>query len=70
MTKNTVTDDEREVLIQMHGEHMQAAYARYESSSNFADRGDADFHMRVMADLVRGRSAAQVASMEAERGLV
>jgi len=64
-----MTDAERESLITFHGFQMQAAYARYEASSNFADRGDADYHMRAMTALVKARSANQVTRMEVERGL-
>lgn len=64
-----LTDDEREAAIVRAGDAMQAAMARYDASSNFADRGDADRARLIMENLINGRSAAQVARMEQERAL-
>jgi hypothetical protein len=64
-----MTDTERESEIARLTQEMEAAYAIWESDGCFAARGDADRLMRQRDDLVRGRSAAQVAQMEAERGL-
>lgn len=48
---------------------MERAYARFEASGCFGDRGEAD-RWRVLRDAaVKARSPAQVARMEAERGL-
>ena len=65
----TFTDDDREQAIVRAGNAMKAAFARYEGSSNFADRGDADRARLIMENLINGRSAAQVARMEQERAL-
>lgn len=66
----TFTDDDREQAIVRAGNAMKAAFARYEGSSNFADLGDAHRARMSMESLIRGRSAAQVARMEADRELV
>jgi hypothetical protein len=65
-----MTDEAREAEIARLTQEMEAAYAIWQSDGCFAARGDADRLMRERDDLVRGRSAAQVAQMEAERGLV
>ena len=64
-----MTDDTREAEIARLTAEMEAAYAIWQSDGCFAARGDADRLMRQQDDLVRGRSAEQVARMEAERGL-
>ena len=66
----TFTDDDREQAIVRAGNAMKAAFARYEGSSNFADLGDAHRARMSMENLINGRSAAQVARMEADRELV
>lgn len=66
----TFTDDDREQAIVRAGNAMKAAFARYEGSSNFADLGDAHRARMSMESLIRGRSAAQVTRMEADRELV
>lgn len=65
-----MTDTERESEIARLTQEMEAAYAIWQSDGCFAARGDADRLMRQRDDLVRGRSAEQVARMERERGLV
>ena len=64
-----MTDTQRESEIARLSAEMEAAYAIWQSDGCFAARGDADRLMRQRDDLVRGRSAEQVARMEAERGL-
>ena len=64
-----MTDTDREAEIARLSAEMEVAYAVWQSDGCFAARGDADRLMRERDDLVRGRSAAQVAQMEAERGL-
>jgi hypothetical protein len=63
------TDAEREHAIVLLGQQMQAAYARYEASGCFSDLGEAHSKRMLMEALIRGRSASQVARMEAARGL-
>ena len=65
-----MTDTDREAEITRLSAEMEAAYAIWQSDGCFAARGDADRLMRERDDLVRGRSAEQVARMEQERGLV
>lgn len=59
-------DLQREVAIQQAGREIEAAMARYAESGNFADRGEADAARLRMQGLIAGRSAEQVARMEAE----
>ena len=65
-----MTDEAREAEIARLSAEMEAAFAIWQSDGCFAARGDADRLMRQRDDLVRGRSAEQVARMERERGLV
>ena len=65
-----MTDEAREAEIARLSAEMEAAYAIWERDGCFAARGDAVRLMRERDDLVRGRSAEQVARMERERGLV
>ena len=62
-------DADLEQHIRECGQEMQAAYARYEADSEIASLGDAHYWRNAMEQAIRGRSAAQVAQMEAERGL-
>lgn len=64
-----MTDTERERHIADCGKLMQAAMARYQQSSDLADLGDAHHWRMAMEEAIKGRSAAQVARMEQERGL-
>lgn len=69
MQTQPLTDEEREDHIRDCTRLMEAAYERYEDSSNLADRGEAD-HWRILRDeAVKGRSAGMVAKLERERGL-
>ena len=61
--------DELERHIKDCGTLMQQAYARYEVSSCFSDRGDADRWQLAMTRAIASRSPAQVAAMELARGL-
>ena len=65
-----MTDTAREDEIARLSAEMEAAYAVWQSDSCFAAKDRADSLMRQRDDLVRGRSAEQVARMERERGLV
>ena len=60
---------ELECHIKDCGTLMQQAYARYEVSSCFSDRGEADRWQLAMTRAIASRSPQQVAAMEAERGL-
>ena len=65
------TDDEREEAIRRAGRAMESWFNRYEASGK-KDTGALAQAVRCqghMATLIRGRSAAQVARMERERGL-
>ena len=64
-----MTDTDREAEIARLSAEIEAAYAVWQSDGCFAARDDADRLMKQRDDLVRGRGAAQVARMEAERGL-
>jgi hypothetical protein len=64
-----LSDEEREDHIASCTYLMEQAYARYRESGNFADRGEATRWMLMRNEAVKGRSARQVARMEAERGL-
>ncbi len=64
-----MTDSEREAEIARLSAEMEAAWTTWERDGRFAARGEADRLMRLRDDLVRGRSAEQIARMEAERGL-
>ena len=64
-----MTDSERELHIKDMGDKLNAAYAQYEVTSCFADKGSAlGFKCRMEAAISQ-RSAAQVARMECARGL-
>ena len=62
--------DELERHIKDCGTLMQKAYARYEVSSCFSDRGEADRWKLAMTRAIASRSPEQVLALEAERGLV
>jgi hypothetical protein len=61
--------EELESHIESCGLLMLAAYARYEASGCFSDKGDADRWMRTQAEAIKARSPAQVAQLEQERGI-
>jgi hypothetical protein len=64
-----MTDNELSSHIASCGYLMEQAYARYEESSCFTDRAEADRWRLMMEDAIRGRSAAQVTRMEVSKGL-
>ena len=65
-----MTDTDREAEIARLSAEMEAAFAVWQSDGCFAAKDRADALMRQRDDLVRGRSAEQIARMEHERGLV
>jgi len=65
-----MTADQLERHIKDCGDLMSDAYARFEVSGLFSDRGDADRWQMAMARAIAARSPAQVATLEMERGLV
>ncbi|MHB1201473.1 MAG: hypothetical protein ACYCZ6_18360 [Polaromonas sp.] len=65
-----ITTQEIEIHIKQCGQLMQDAYARYEVSGDFSERGEADAWRMTMERAIALRSPAVVASMEAERGIV
>jgi hypothetical protein len=67
--RDQISDEERERLIRRAGRMMRLSMARYERSGCFSDRGLADYWLLTMQADIRARSPAQVARMEAERGL-
>lgn len=66
---HSMSDDEREAAIKLAGEMVERHMDRYAESGCFSDRGNADRARLAMEALIRGRSAAQVAKLEAELGL-
>lgn len=67
--RDRLSAEEREDHIRDCTRLMEEAYERYERDGFIADRGDADYWMRLRDEAIRGRSAAQVARLEKERGL-
>jgi hypothetical protein len=65
----SLSDDERESHIRDCAWLMEDAMRRWHESGCFSHRGDADRWRLLMEEAIRGRSAAQVTRMEAERGL-
>lgn len=64
-----MTDSQRETHIKSLGDKLNAAHAQYEVSHCFADKGEALGIKCRMEAAIAARSPAQVARMEAERGL-
>lgn len=64
-----MSDGEREIRIGQHSSLMLHFMAEWDAHGNFDDRGHAERHLMLMADLIRDRSPEQVARMERERGL-
>ena len=64
-----MTSLERETQIRQAGVLMMAAYARYEASGCFSDRGEADAHRLKMEAAIAQRRPTEVAAMESDRGL-
>jgi hypothetical protein len=65
----SLSDDERESHIRDCAWLMEDAMRRWHETSDFGYRGEADRWRLLMEEAIRGRSPAQVARMEAERGL-
>jgi hypothetical protein len=64
-----VSDQERELHIKQCAWLMEDAMRRFHESGCFTHRGEASRWRLLMEEAIRGRSPAQVARMEAERGL-
>lgn len=64
-----LTDAGREEAIQLAGRLFLRYWAKWEATSDFQYRGDADRALRLQNLLIAGRSAEQVRRMEIERGL-
>jgi hypothetical protein len=62
-------DLKRELRIQALGLRMLSAYARYEATGCFSDRGEADGLRIEMEREISSRSQTQVESMALARGL-
>lgn len=66
---HAMSDEEREKHIASCGYLMEDAWRRYCETGCFSHRGEADRWRLLMEEAIRGRSAAQVARLERERGL-
>ena len=64
-----MNDQEREEAISDMGLLMTSAYARYELTGCFSDKGQADGYRIAMERLIGQRSGHQVQRMELARGL-
>lgn len=64
-----LSDEVREAAIKRAGAAMQKHYAEWVASGCFAAKGSADRAMQLMYRLIKGRSQAQIARMQQERGL-
>lgn len=67
--RHSLTDAERERHIKHCGELMELAMQRWYETGDFGHRGEADRWRILMEEAIKSRSPAQVARMEAERGL-
>jgi hypothetical protein len=65
----SLTDEERERHIRSCGILMEAAMRSWSETGDFTYRGEADRWKLLMQEAIKGRSPAQVAKMERERGL-
>jgi len=65
----SAVDQEREWLIQVEGLMVQVEMSVWARSGNFDAHASATRHKDRMVELIKGRSPAVVARMEAERGL-
>ena len=65
-----MTDQQREQSISDMGLLMTSAYARYELTHCFSDKGRSDSYRIAMERLIGQRSLAQIEQMELDRGLV
>lgn len=62
-------DQEREWLIQVEGLMLQVEMSVWSRTGNFDAHASATRHQARMVELIKGRSPAVVARLEAERGL-
>lgn len=62
-------DQEREWLIQVEGLMLQVEMSVWNRTGNFDAHAAATRHCARQSELIKGRSPAVVARMEAERGL-
>lgn len=65
-----LTDEAREQAIVRAGKAVEKHMATWERDHCFAARGDADRALRLMEQLIAGRSAEMVARLARERGLL
>ncbi len=65
----SAVDQEREWLIQVEGLMLQVEMSVWNRTGNFDAHASATRHQTRMVELIKGRSPAVVARMEAERGL-
>ncbi len=70
VAQNTLTNDQREAAIALAGRAIERHMTTYKQTNCFDALGMADRARMSMETLIKGRSAAQVARMEADRGLV
>ncbi|CAN7365898.1 hypothetical protein LJR074_002161 [Acidovorax sp. LjRoot74] len=63
-------DHERELLIKIEGLQLELQMSIWTRTGDFGAHGAATRHQARMVELIKGRSPAVVARMEAERGLV
>lgn len=64
-----MTDEEREAAAYRAGVAMQAWYSQYQQTGNPSHLDRAYHHLGQMRALLAGRSKAQIARMEQERGI-
>jgi hypothetical protein len=64
-----LSDEQREAAIERASKALCAAHERVMAGGGFEAAGDRERALALFYALVRGRSAAQVARMERERGL-
>lgn len=62
-------DHERELLIKIEGLQLELQMSIWARTGDFGAHGAATRHQARMLELIKGRSPAVVARMEAERGL-
>lgn len=65
----SAVDQEREWLIQVEGLMLQVEMSVWARTGNFDAHAAASRHCARQSELIKGRSPAVVARMEAERGL-
>jgi hypothetical protein len=69
LSLSVLSDKERELHIRSCAWLMEDAMRRYYDTSYIGYRGEADRWRLLMEEAIKGRSPAQVAKMERERGL-